>query len=445
MVYWKKRSAKGLLALPPTSSQPDPEQPRRANVFVRALSSLRTNRNFRFLWLSNLFFLGGNWALTLVLGWLVFETTGSELRLAIFSAVRLSPMWLGPISGLMADRYDRVLIIKIASVWSVIMISGLAILVSLDATPYWLLLVAGFATGMSQSPTQPARNSLVLQLVGRGNLANANALNSMGMGITQAIAPAVGGAIISAFGASIALWYSSLWYVMAFVMIWQIRVIHQTVRFDPSPIWPMLTDGLRIVLGNQLTRTMIVVTLAANILIWPVYQSFMPVFASDVLDLGPAGLGRLMMFAGIGNFLGSFVIASLGDFRNKGAVFMYGSMIWGTGWAIFGLSQSAAVSYGLILAIGTISAAFGVLQATLMLMTSVQEVQGRALGILELAIGAMPIGTLLLGAIAQSAGVGMTTFVSGVLFVIILVTFTVRVPHLARYTGDEAETRVVGT
>lgn len=430
--------------LPQTSSQPDPEQPRRANVFVRALSSLRTNRNFRFLWLSNLFFLGGNWALTLVLGWLVFETTGSELLLAIFSAVRLSPMWLGPISGLMADRYDRVLIIKIASVWSVIMIAGLAILVSLDATPYWLLLVAGFATGMSQSPTQPARNSLILQLVGRENLANANALNSMGMGITQAIAPAVGGAIISALDASVALWYCCFWYVLAFVLISQIKIVRQTVRFDPTPIWPMLTDGLRIVMRNQLTRTMIIVTLAANILIWPVYQSFMPVFAGDVLDLGPAGLGQLMMFAGLGNFIGSFVIASLGDFRNKGAVFMYGSMIWGTGWAIFGLSESAAISFGLILAIGTLSAAFGVLQATLMLMTSVPEVQGRALGIMELAIGAMPIGTLLLGAIAQSVGVGITTFVSGGLFVIILVVHAIRVPHLARYTDDEPEAKVAG-
>ena len=267
----------------------------------------------------------------------------------------------------------------------------------------------------------------------------------MGMGITQAIAPAVGGAIISGFSASVALWYSALWYVLAFVLISQIRIIRQTVRFDPTPIWPMLADGLRIVMRNRLTMAMVVVTLAANILIWPVYQSFMPVFAADVLELGPDGLGRLMMFAGLGNFIGSFVIASLGDFRNKGAVFIYGSMIWGAGWAIFGLSETPAISYVLILAIGTISAAFGVLQATLMLMTSVEEVQGRALGILELAIGAMPIGTLLLGAIAQSAGVGMTTFVSGVLFVIILVTFTVRVPHLARYTGDEAETRVVGT
>src|SRR5690606_18558731 len=102
----------------------------------------RISRDFRFLWLSTLFFIGGNWALTLVLGWLVFETTGSELLLAIFTAVRLSPMWFGPLSGLMADRYDRVLIIKIASMWSVAMSIALAVLVSTDSAPYAVLLVA---------------------------------------------------------------------------------------------------------------------------------------------------------------------------------------------------------------------------------------------------------------------------------------------------------------
>lgn len=411
---------------------------------MRAGSSLSASRDFRFLWLSNLFFIGGNWAVMLVLSWLVFETTRSELLLAIFTAARLSPMWLGPLSGLMADRYDRVLIIKIASLWSFGMVVLLAILNIVGFMPYWLLLIAGFLVGMAQSPSQPARSSLMLQLVGRANLANANALNSMGFGLTQGIAPALGGAVLAGYGAPVALWYASLWYLAAAAMIWQVRVRRTRVRVAHEPMLPMLVDGLRIVLRSRSTTAVLVITLAANILIWPVYNSFLPVFASDVLDLGAAGLGRLMMFAGAGNFIGSFIIASLGDFRYKGGLFVVGSTIWGVGWAMFGLSEVATASYVLMLAIGLISAAFGVLQATLMLMTSVTEVQGRALGILELAIGAMPIGTLLLGAIAQWAGVGPTTFVAGSLFVLILIAHTLLVPDLLRYTGEESGAHVVG-
>ena len=92
----------------------------------------------------------------------------------------------------------------------------------------------------------------------------------------------------------------------------------------------------------------------------------------------------------------------------------------------------------LIIAItGLVSATFSVLQATLMLMTSVPEVQGRALGILELVIGSMPLGTLLLGTIANQVGVGPTTFMAGAAFVLIVAVHTLRVPDLLRYTGED--------
>ena len=401
------------------------------------MDSLRTNLNFRFLWFSNIFFIGGNWALTLVLGWLVYETTESELKLAIFTALRLAPMWLGPISGLLADRYNRAFLIRVLALWAVAVIVLLAVLEAITTPSYLILMLAGFLTGLAQSPSQPARNALALQLVGRKRLANANALSALGMGLTGAISPAIGGGILNDAGATWALLYAASWYLLAAVCIWQVKVSHTTVRAETASIIPLLRDGLRQVMRNQLTATMIIITLAANILIWPVNHSFMPVFASDVLDLGPDGLGRLMMFLGVGSVIGSFIIASLGDFQHKGAMFVYGSMIWGTGWALFGLSTVVEISYVLLFGIGIIGAAFGVLQSTLMLMASAPEVQGRALGVLELAIGAMPIGTLLLGAIAQSIGVGPATTIAALLFVVILVIYTIRVPDLARYTGHD--------
>ena len=383
--------------LPSAPSQPEQKQPDGGNIFLRAGSSLRISRDFRFLWLTNFFYIGGNWAVTLVLGWLVFEATGSELLLAIFAAVRMAPMWFGPFFGLMADRYDRTILIRIAAVWSMLTIMILALLVAMSVTPYWLLLVSGLLLGTAQSLSQPARSSLMFQLVGRGNLANANALNSMSMGITQAIAPAIAGVIVSVAGAPWALGYAGLWFSLSIVMIWQVkRPLRRTVRAEHGSMLLMITDGVRIVLRNPLTTTVSVITLAANILVWPVHYSFMPVFASDVLDLGPEGLGRLMMFTGIGNFIGAFFIASLGDFRLKGSLFIFGSMVWASGLAMFGLSSTELLSYAILLVIGIIGAAFSVMQTPLMLMTSTPVVQGRALGVLELAIGAGPLGTLMM-------------------------------------------------
>lgn len=419
-----------------TQSDSESVPRRKPNVFVRAGESFQSNPDFRFLWLSNLFFAGGNWAIIVVLGWLVFETTGSEFLLAVFTAVRLCPMWLGPVSGVIADRYDRVLIVKIASVWSFLMVLVIALCVSLGFQPYWLLVLVGLLTGLASSPSQPSRSSLTLEMVGRKNIANANGLNSMAMGLMQGIAPALTGLMLSGFGAGAALWFGSLWYLAAALMLWKIGAISRSVRQEHEPILQMVTGGLRIILKSRLTAAVLTVTLAANLTMWPVYNSFMPVFAKDVLGLGAAGLGWLLLCAGIGSFSGAFFIASLGDYKHKGALFVFGTTLWGGAWAFFGLSDRLVLSFVLMAAVGVTSAAFGVMQTTLMLMTSPPEVQGRALGIQELAIGAMPIGSLLLGAIAAGIGVGATTFFAGSFLVVTLLVLAVRVPDLVGYTGE---------
>ncbi|HET6741215.1 MAG TPA: MFS transporter, partial [Kribbella sp.] len=157
----------------------------------RTLSSLRDNRAFRLFWFSNLFFFGGVWTQTLVLGWLAYESTHSDFLVAVFTAVRLAPLLLGPFAGAFADRHNRVRLLIIAASWALVAVSAVATLASLGKASYWVLVVGGLAIGLAQSPSQPARASLVMDLVGRQNLSNANALNSMALNMTQVIGPAL--------------------------------------------------------------------------------------------------------------------------------------------------------------------------------------------------------------------------------------------------------------
>jgi predicted MFS family arabinose efflux permease len=197
----------------------------------------------------------------------------------------------------------------------------------------------------------------------------------------------------------------------------------------------MITIGMRTVLRSRLTSAVLLVTLSANILIWPIYQTFMPVFAKDVLGLNASGLGWLLTCGGLGGLTGSLIIAMMGDFRFKGGLFVLGTAAWGALWAVFGLSHSVPISFAIMACIGLMSASFGVLQTTLMLMTTEPGMQGRALGIQELAIGSMPIASLGLGVVAQAIGVGATAFFCGILLAMILLTLAFRVPELIRYSG----------
>ncbi len=400
-------------------------------------ASLKVSRPFRFLWISNMFFFGGAWTQTLILSWLVLETTGSTFRLALFTAVRLAPLLLGPFGGVISDRFDRVRLLIVASCWTLVTISLAATVITLDGSPYWVLVLGGLAIGLGQSPSQPARSALVLDLVSRENLSNANALNAMAMNMTQVIGPAIGGGMISAFGAPAALWVSTSWYVVSLVALIPLLSAKFERHVSTETARAMLTGGFRTVLANRLTATILVITLFANLLIWPVYQAFVPVFAVEILKLDAAGLGWLLTCVGIGGLAGSLFIATLGDFRFKGGLFVVGTGVWGIFWALFAVSTHTALSFLLMIAIGLMSAPFGVLQTTLLLMTTAPHVQGRALGMLQFAIGVMPISALGLGIVADRFGVSVTTAVCGVLMALSMVAVGLKVPEMLRYSGIE--------
>lgn len=255
------------------------------------------------------------------------------------------------------------------------------------------------------------------------------------MNMTQVIGPAIGGAMISAFGAPAALWISTTWYAVSLVALWPLRGAGRPTPGRPEPVLRMLTSGFRTVLASRLTSAVLLVTLAANVLLWPVYQGFMPVFAKESLGLDAAGLGWLLTCGGLGGLAGSLVIAMLGDFRFKGGLFVLGTAAWGALWSLFALSRTVPLSFALMACIGLMSASFGVLQTTLLLMTTAPEVRGRALGLQELAIGVMPFASLGLGVAAERVGVGTTAFLSGILLVAVLLTLAARVPQLVRYGG----------
>lgn len=410
--------------------------PVRNKVGLRtAFSSLQGNRRFRLLWFSNLFFFGGVWTQTLVLGWLAFELTQSEFLVAVYTAVRLAPMFLGPVAGAFADRHNKIRLLMVACGWAAVAVSIVAGLATAGLLSYWVLVAGGLAIGLAQSPSQPARASLVLEFVGRANLSNANALNAMALNMTQVIGPAIGGAMIATIGAPSALWVSTGWYVLSLLLILPLRSYATVVESHTLSVLSMVRSGVVIISRNRLAVAVLLVTLAANTLLWPVYQSFMPVFAAESLGLNAAGLGILLTCSGIGGFIGSVIIAAMGDFRYKGGLFVFGTATWSALWAVFALSHVPWLSFLLMGLIGMASAAFGVLQTTLLLMTTEPAVHGRALGLQELAIGIMPVSTLVLGIIAEHVGVSFTAFGASLLLLAALGILAIRVPSLLTFSG----------
>lgn len=313
---------------------------------------------------------------------------------------------------------------------SLVVVAIAAALTSLYVISYWHILVLWFLLGATQAPVQPTRFTLITELVDREDLSNANALNTVALTGTG---PAIGGGLIRALGPGMALWFSASWYVLAalaLVPLLRSRHGRSSAPASGMGVFAEVADGFRIALGDRHMASVVFVSFAANVCGWPVYQAFMPVFAREVLDVGPGGLGALFSAAGAGSLLGSLLIASLGDFRRKGLYFITATGLFGIFFALFALQRDFAVALPIMVLIGLASSGFGVLQSTLLLLLAPEAARGRVMGIQVLAIGILPIATLVQGMAATFIGVPATTVIAGVLLGLSMSGLGLLVPSL---------------
>ncbi|MDA0365440.1 MAG: MFS transporter [Chloroflexi bacterium] len=397
-----------------------------------ALAPLTRYPAFRDYWVSSLLFFSGFWAQTVVLAWLAFDLTQSEFAVAVFGAVRFFPMLLGPLGGALSERVDRVRLLVAASVVALASTVVMAVLVGVGVGAYWQVVLIGLLLGMMQAPLQPARFTLVMDLVRREDVSSANALNMATLMGARVLAPAISGVLIARFGAGAALWAAVPWYVSGTLLLLRVRERPDRHARVASGVIADLIEGFAITVRHREMAGVLIVSVAANAFAWPVIQAFLPVFADRVLESGAVGLGLMVAATGVGSLVGAIGIAFLGDFRGKGRLFLGGTLAFGLSLSAFALAGNMPLALLLLLLGGIASAGFGVMQSTIMMLMAPDELRGRAMGVLMLAIGIMPFATLVQGAIASSVGVVETTFVAGLMLVAATGVVAAAIPGLRR-------------
>ena len=187
-----------------------------------------------------------------------------------------------------------------------------------------------------------------------------------------------------------------------------------SVRVDS--LFRVTTEGLRAMMGSRALVGVLGVTVLLN-LAFPSHRTLIPVFAKDVLMVGPT-MGALGAAQGIGSIVGSSFIASRRNIRLKSRYYYVGAMT-GMGFlALFGLATSYPLSFLMLVAAGVGMSGFGSMQATMVLLSTDERIRGRVMGVMSMFIGVMPLGTLLLGVLAEWMGPGQAVTViaaSGVL------------------------------
>jgi MFS transporter, DHA1 family, staphyloferrin A biosynthesis exporter len=373
----------------------------------KTFASLR-HRNFRLLWFGTMISHSGDWMDQIALNWLVYDLTGSALALGIMNAVRMIPVLLFTlVGGVVADRWPRRPLLMSTQGAAMLLALILAVLVSTGVVQFWMILVIAFGRGMMMSFNQPARQSLISDLVPREDLMNAIALNAATNNSTRVIGPAIGGILIAAIGVAGAFYVNAL----SFVAVLGGLALMQFPAQKPRARKGMLEDlkgGLQYLVSRPDLRGLVVLALVPMVFGMP-YMSMLTIFAKDVLQVGSEGLGFLTACNGLGAVAGALVVASLGIQRGRRRLMLLALVGFGAMLTVFALSTWLWLSALASIAIGVCKQLYNALNNTLIQESVDEEFRGRVLSTLFLDRAAVPLGTMLAGAGTAAIGAPITT------------------------------------
>ena len=318
----------------------------------QTFSSLKY-RDFRLLVTSTAFASAGNWVQQVTLGWLIYDMTESAFLVGALSGIRSLPfLFVGPLGGILADRMDRRKVL--VATQSVVGVTAFlfALLVLFGPLEVWHLFAFSLLSGAGWAMSNPLRQALVANSVPKESLMNAIALNSAAFNLSRALGPVFGGALIALTGPATNFFLQALFYLAFIVTVLPLRISQDMSQSRGSSLLSSFRDGLRYAVQERTILMLIVIAIIPSFFIFPFTQGIMPVFAQEVLQAGPGGLGLLLGAGGAGAFIGTLVLASLGNVKGKGLLLLAAATATGLAMIFFAATTWLPLTMFALLVVG---------------------------------------------------------------------------------------------
>jgi len=335
----------------------------------------------------------------------MYDLTSSPLMVTMVTAAMMMPMlFLSLVGGALADRVDRKLITIASDITLLGSFIALFVISAAGILEPWHILAVSAVNGIAFSLAVSARQALISGLVHREQMRTAVSLSATTYNSAQIFGPAVGGVLLPIFGATTALGISAVIVLPALFLYASLRPHeHHSANDAKGSIVENVKAGLRYAYQTTTLRFLLLGAMVMILTVGP-FQSLMPVFAEDVLNVGAGGLGVLMLSAGIGALTGSIAVVAIGERIPHEKLELVFGLSGAAMLAAFALSPSYALSIVLvgITAFGVTS--FMVVNMTVTQISCPDYIRGRVVSVRFLVIGLMPFGALSMGALAESFG-----------------------------------------
>ncbi len=396
--------------------------------------------NYRRYFTGNILGIIAHQMLTLAVGWEIYERTGSKLKLGYIGLAQYLPILLFTLpAGQVADRFNRkkimFLTLTMTAVAAMVMLWVSATNGSIN-----VIYACLFLNGLARAFQAPARAAFVTQIVPREIFPNAVAWGSNSFEIATITGPALGGAMIAFFGKP--TWVYLVTAVCSFAyLILLTGITVGTPQDHREPIrLEGLIAGLRFVWRSKVMVASITLDLFAVLLGGAV--TLLPIYAKDILQVGPTGLGWMRAAPSVGAVLMALYIAHRPPMQKAGRTLLWSVIGFGGATIGFGLSRSFWLSMLMLMLIGAFDSISVIIRHTLVQMLTPDEMRGRVSAINSLFIGTSnELGGYESGLVAEYFGTVFSVVSGGVgTLVVVLIVGTVW-PQLRRYGALVAEAK----
>ena len=424
---WLSREPLGHCVKLPGSARPKPHTAVSSRNIYKALEV----RDFRWLWIGSL---ASSFAMNMQIiarGWLVYTLTSSAMDLAWVTLSFMLPtvafsLW----GGVVADRMPKRRIIAFAQTLNCIATIVMGYIIFLDRVEFWDFIWFGFFNGTILALSMPARQAFAPELIPHRLMFTAMALNTTSWNLSRILGPALAGFLIawfaagdtsSTYGVGIVYFVIAALYFISIITILMVRKSGLVMQAaDRKSAITDMADAFRYVWANPPVFGLILLSIVPFLFGMPI-NTLLPAFNQDILGGGPDDLGMLMSAMGLGAIVGSLLLASVNDFKNRAAWLIATCIGWGAFTSAFGFSQTLVFSCVMIAVIGFVSSWNMSLNRGLLQLQVDDHMRGRILSVDMMSHGLMPIGVIPISIIAEQYSVATAIVVSGVAFVVLII------------------------
>lgn len=363
-------------------------------------------RDFRRLWAGTFCATAGQWVQQATLGWVVYDLTRSGTLLGAVLAMRSVPMFLlAPVSGVVAERFDRRRALAASQVLVVLISFALAVALAVEQIRVWHLFVFTLLAGTGMVFDRTLRNTLVFSTVPRTEVANAVALNSIAFSVTRTLGPAAAGFLIA--------WVGAAWNFVALGLLYLGVAVAALLTGTPyeeprrtvhASAWADMKEGLRYAFTDPVARMMVLLGVLPSLILIPSFSALMPVFAVSVFGAGPEGLGVMLSAVGAGGVLGGITAVWTGRYDRVGLTQALGLTGFAGSLIGFALSPNVTVAALFLVAAGMSEMIHMTANVTTLQMRAPPELRGRVASLLPMFPAFIAVGSFTSGAGADLIG-----------------------------------------